>query len=107
MRSARVPSMVSGRSAIRRSRSCSSGRSGQVSPIGARAMRADHKLGLLRVTRMTTAAIRPLLAVTAVVAMSGLMLAQERDRAKVTDKFKWNLADVYPNDAAWRAQKDK
>src|SRR4051812_45187312 len=32
---------------------------------------------------------------------------QERDRAQVADQFKWNLADIYPNEAAWRAAKDK
>jgi len=31
-----------------------------------------------------------------------LLTAQERDRAKVPDSFKWNLADIYPSDAAWR-----
>jgi len=34
------------------------------------------------------------------------MAGQERDRAKVADTFKWNLADVYPSEAAWRAQKE-
>jgi len=34
-------------------------------------------------------------------------IAQERDRAKVPDRYKWNLADIYPNEAAWRAAKDK
>jgi len=33
--------------------------------------------------------------------------AQERDRAKIPDRYKWNLADIYPNDAAWRTAKDK
>jgi oligoendopeptidase F len=32
---------------------------------------------------------------------------QERDRARIADKYKWNLADLYPSDAAWRAAKDK
>ena len=34
------------------------------------------------------------------------MSGQERDRAKVADKFKWNLADIYASDAAWRTEKD-
>ena len=45
-----------------------------------------------------------------VIALSVLTLtgfAQERDRSKVADKYKWNLADLYPTDAAWRAQKDR
>ena len=32
--------------------------------------------------------------------------AQERERSQIPDRFKWNLADIYPNDAAWRAAKD-
>ena len=39
--------------------------------------------------------------------MTVMMTAQDRDRAKVADAYKWNLADVYPNDAEWRAQKEK
>jgi oligoendopeptidase F len=31
---------------------------------------------------------------------------QERDRAKVPDRYKWNLADLYASDDAWRAAKD-
>ena len=44
-------------------------------------------------------------AALAVLTLSGI--AQERDRAKIADKYKWNLSDLYPNDAAWRAAKDK
>jgi oligoendopeptidase F len=32
---------------------------------------------------------------------------QERDRAKIPDKYKWNVADLYPTEEAWRAAKDK
>jgi oligoendopeptidase F len=38
--------------------------------------------------------------------MSVLTIGQERDRAKVADKYKWNLADIYPDVATWRKQKD-
>lgn len=41
-----------------------------------------------------------------VVALSLTIAAQERDRAAIPDKYKWNLADIYPSDAAWRAAKD-
>jgi len=34
-------------------------------------------------------------------------VAQERDRSKIPDQYKWNLADIYPSDAAWRAGKEK
>ena len=31
---------------------------------------------------------------------------QERDRTKIAEKYKWNLADIYPDDATWRKQKE-
>src|SRR5262245_33043768 len=43
----------------------------------------------------------------AVIAMTTLLTAQERDRVKVDDKYKWNLAEIYPSPAAWRGQKEK
>lgn len=33
--------------------------------------------------------------------------AQERDRSKIPDQYKWNLADLYPNAAAWSAAKER
>jgi oligoendopeptidase F len=33
--------------------------------------------------------------------------AQERDRSKIPDQYKWNLADIYPTDAAWKEAKQK
>src|SRR5262245_7664025 len=44
----------------------------------------------------------------ALIALSTLTaLAQERDRSKIPDQYKWNLADIYPSDTAWRAEKEK
>jgi oligoendopeptidase F len=40
-----------------------------------------------------------------VVTMAVVMTAQERDRAKVEDKYRWNLTDIYSSVAAWRAEK--
>src|SRR6185369_5777854 len=40
-------------------------------------------------------------------AMTLTLVAQERDRSKIPDKYKWNLADIYPSDAALRTAKDK
>jgi oligoendopeptidase F len=40
-------------------------------------------------------------------ALTIVPIAQERDRAKVPDRYKWNLADIYPDEAAWRAAKEK
>jgi oligoendopeptidase F len=39
--------------------------------------------------------------------MSVLTFGQSRDRAQVADPYKWNLADIYPSEAAWRAEKEK
>jgi oligoendopeptidase F len=33
--------------------------------------------------------------------------AQEHDRSKVPDEFKWDLTAIYPSDQAWRAAKEK
>jgi oligoendopeptidase F len=40
-----------------------------------------------------------------VVAMSMSIVGQERDRAKVADSYKWNLAEIYPGVDAWRSRK--
>ena len=36
-----------------------------------------------------------------------LSLAQEHDRSKIPDEYKWDLTAIYPSDQAWRAQKEK
>ena len=33
--------------------------------------------------------------------------AQERDRSKVDDKYKWDLTHIYPTDDAWRQAKEQ
>jgi len=33
--------------------------------------------------------------------------AQERDRSKVPDQYKWDLTAIYPSDQAWRTAKDQ
>jgi oligoendopeptidase F len=54
---------------------------------------------------------RPTRRVYVVTALAALALsingsAQQQDRAQIADKYKWNLADIYPNDTAWRTAKD-
>jgi oligoendopeptidase F len=51
--------------------------------------------------------LRPILAIVVVFALTLVAAAQERDRSKIPDKYKWNLADIYPDVAAWRAAKEK
>ncbi len=53
--------------------------------------------------------IRRILA-TVLVAFACLLpraAAQERNRTAIPDRYKWNLADLYVSDDAWRAAKDK
>jgi oligoendopeptidase F len=42
-----------------------------------------------------------------IAAAGAATLAQERDRSRIPDKYKWNLADIYPDVSAWRAAKTK
>jgi oligoendopeptidase F len=50
---------------------------------------------------------RLFLILTVLVCVSGIFIGQERDRSKIADKYKWNLADIYPTVAAWRQEKEK
>jgi len=36
-----------------------------------------------------------------------LSIAQEHDRSKIPDEYKWDLTAIYQSDQAWRAQKEK
>ena len=56
---------------------------------------------------MRTSIRRLGLALLPVLLLAATAHAQERDRARVADRYKWNLADLYPSDDAWRAAKDK
>jgi oligoendopeptidase F len=40
-------------------------------------------------------------------ASSLLSPAQERDRSKIPDEYKWDLKELYASDQEWRAQKEK
>ena len=43
----------------------------------------------------------------ALAALSLQGVAQDRERAQIPDRYKWNLADIYPTHDAWRAAKDR
>jgi oligoendopeptidase F len=49
--------------------------------------------------------MRKILVVLALAALTLTAGAQTRDRSQTPDKFKWNLAEIYPSDAAWREAK--
>src|SRR5580704_12063847 len=51
--------------------------------------------------------IRGLLVAVSLAALTWTGAAQERARATIPDQYKWNLADLYASDAAWRAAKEK
>jgi oligoendopeptidase F len=40
-------------------------------------------------------------------AAPGFSADQQRERSSVPDRYKWDLAQIYPSDQAWRAAKDK
>src|SRR5438874_6734362 len=46
-------------------------------------------------------------ALAALLAAAGPAAAQERDRSKIPDKYKWDLTPLYPTDQAWRAAKER
>jgi oligoendopeptidase F len=50
--------------------------------------------------------LRSLIVVFTMVLLAITLGAQERDRSKIPDKYTWNLADIYPSDASWRAAKE-
>ena len=50
---------------------------------------------------------RPIALTLTLIALTITAAAQSRDRAQTPDKYKWNLAEIYPSDAAWRAAKDR
>ena len=56
---------------------------------------------------LKTSTIRPLCVALVLTALTIGAGAQSRDRSQTPDKYKWNLTDLYPSDAAWRAAKDK
>jgi oligoendopeptidase F len=52
--------------------------------------------------------IRRITTLAAALAVSALAAsAQDRGREAIADKYKWNLADLYASDEAWRAAKEK
>ena len=56
---------------------------------------------------MRTSTIRSLCVALVLTALTFAAGAQSRDRAQTPEKYKWNLTDLYPSDAAWRTAKDK
>ncbi|MGE3275864.1 MAG: oligoendopeptidase F [Vicinamibacterales bacterium] len=54
-------------------------------------------------SRVLRSACAALVLAAAVVVPGG---AQERDRARIPDQYKWDLTDIYPSEAAWREAKD-
>ncbi len=41
------------------------------------------------------------------IASCAALSAQDRDRGKISDRFKWNLAEIFPSDDGWRTAKEK
>jgi oligoendopeptidase F len=52
-------------------------------------------------------AVRLFVIVAALAALTLAAVAQERDRAKIPEKYTWNLAEIYPDVTTWRAAKTR
>jgi oligoendopeptidase F len=51
--------------------------------------------------------VRRAVIVFALVGLIAPAAAQQRDRASIPEKYKWDLTAIYPSNAAWRAAKEK
>jgi oligoendopeptidase F len=52
--------------------------------------------------------IQRVAAVALVAGFAGaVVVAQQQERAQIPEKYRWNLSEIYPDDQAWRAAKDK
>jgi oligoendopeptidase F len=56
---------------------------------------------------MRYARSRALILLASVLAMAAPPAAQERDRGRIPDRYKWDLTPLYPTDQAWRAAKER
>jgi oligoendopeptidase F len=57
--------------------------------------------------KLSLAFCRPSTTVFLLAALANTSAAQERDRSKVPDQYKWDLTAIYPSDQAWQEQKAK
>jgi oligoendopeptidase F len=48
-----------------------------------------------------------LIALVSVLALTLPLAAQERDRSKIPDRYKWDLTPLYPTDQAWRTARER
>src|SRR5215203_3192533 len=46
-------------------------------------------------------------AAAAAAALTLPAIAQERDRAQIADRYKWNLTEIYPSADTWRAAQER
>jgi oligoendopeptidase F len=56
---------------------------------------------------MTLHTPRPLTVTLLLGTLTVAVSAQQRERGSIPDKYKWDLSQIYQNDQAWRAAKDK
>jgi oligoendopeptidase F len=61
---------------------------------------------MTRMRTMTATSSRSISLALALAVLTVTIGAQTRDRSKTPEKFKWNLTEIYPTDAAWRTAKD-
>jgi oligoendopeptidase F len=78
------------------------------SPLSGRVFRRRRTNGGRRYNRLVKRSIIPLVTITALIGAVTLgVSAQQQERSSIADRYKWDLSQIYPNDQAWRAAKDK
>ena len=70
-------------------------------------MRTDTRSAVRRKPDATFVRVGLLSAAAAVAALSLQGVAQQRDRAQIADRYKWNLTAIFASNDAWRASKDR
>jgi oligoendopeptidase F len=58
-------------------------------------------------TFLSRSSMRLALAAAALLALSPHTVAQERERSQIAERYKWNLAEIYPSTGAWRSAKER
>src|SRR5262245_53549699 len=57
--------------------------------------------------RLSSSSKRVLTIVAATGALTVAAAAQQKDRGQIPEQYRWNLADIYPDDASWRKAKEQ
>src|SRR5262245_14701744 len=57
--------------------------------------------------RLSSSTRRAMAIVASVAVFTVAPAAQQKDRGQIPEKYRWNLADIYPDEASWRKAKEQ